>query len=421
MTCRTARRRMAARFDTTGADVQEHIAGCGRCAAEFEEMVNSVARVAPPRRISASADFKDRTMRRLREGESRQPASRTFPFLRVAFAAGLLLTVVLAIPTRGPVSLLAQSVQAMNGIRSVHIQARMRTPAGDTFENIGAAYPFQPVEMWKEFGATPRWRVENPGRVVVMDGAQSTLFMKNGSRAVRGGVGAGFVESLRPLLDPERVLALELASAQRGELRAAAIRQDGPRITLTSSRKAAGTYGNDWGRNSFLGDADQTRIYQFDAATSRLTGLQIVLHDGGKDVVVFEIVQILYNESLPPELFQLTLPADVVWDVPPEQMSANRPIPSTAREAAVAFFEGMAQRDWERVLTVYPATSIPDDLREYCGGLTVISIGEPFRSGIYAGWYVPYEIRFADGSHKKWMLAVRNDNPAHRWVQDGGI
>ena len=51
----------------------------------------------------------------------------------------------------------------------------------------------------------------------------------------------------------------------------------------------------------------------------------------------------------------------------------------------------------------------------------MISIGEPFQSGLYPGWYVPYDIVLADGTHKQFKLAVRNDNPPRRWLQDGGF
>jgi hypothetical protein len=434
MTCRAAHRRMADLFDSGDPghqpELREHLAGCGRCTAEFEETLNAVARIRPLDRVCASPDFTQRTLNKLAVELAAAPAARprirTTPFLRLAFMVSAVLALVLALPylgglgtNRGAVTLLAQSVQAMSEIRSVHILARMRTQRGDNFEFIGAGYDFQPVEMWKEFGAIPRWRVENPGRVVVMDGTQSTLLMKP-NRVVRGGRNAGFVEWLRPLLDPDQVLGAELRAAQKGESRAA-LRQDGGRVTLTASRKAEGEFVNDWGRNSSVSQSDHTRIYQFDAATNRLTGLQVILHDGGKDVVVFEITDIRYNEPVAPELFAVALPDDVIWDVPPEQMPVNRPIPATARDAAVTFLEGMARRDWEQVLMVYGATAIPEDLKMYGGGLRVISIGEPFRSGLYAGWYVPYELLLADGTRKKLNLAVRNDNPAHRWVQDGGF
>ena len=60
-------------------------------------------------------------------------------------------------------------------------------------------------------------------------------------------------------------------------------------------------------------------------------------------------------------------------------------------------------------------------IRQHLGGLTVVSLGEPFRSEFYIGWFVPYEIRLGDGTVKSRNLALRNDNAAHRYVVDGGI
>jgi len=136
---------------------------------------------------------------------------------------------------------------------------------------------------------------------------------------------------------------------------------------------------------------------------------------------VFETTEIRYNEPMTAELFTVALPEGVIWDVPPEQMPMKGSVPATARDAAVAFLEGLSQSDWDRVLTVYPATAIHDSLKRTGGAFQVISIGEPFQSGLYSGWFVPYEIQFTNGYHKKWNLAVRNDNPAHRWVWDGGF
>jgi outer membrane lipoprotein-sorting protein len=418
-------------FDTNDQTLlRDHLAACAPCAAEFEETLNAMARIELAQRVCASPDFTERTMDKLTAELSAahavRPRIRTRPFLRAFATAAVILGIVLILPyfgslgtNRAATALLAQSMEALNGLRSVHILARMRTPPGDNFEAIGAGYSFQPVEMWKEFGAAPRWRVENPGRVVVMDGTRATLFMKP-NRVVHGGRYAGFIEWLKPLLDPEQVLAAELHAAQKGESRAA-VRQEGPRVTLTATRKAQGEFSNDWGRNSSVPESDHTRVYQFDASTNRLIGLQVILHDSGKDTVVFEITDIRYNEPIAPELFTVTVPDDVISDVPPEQMPVNRPLPATAREAAQTFLEGLAQRDWDRVLAVYPAIAIPESLKRCGGTFQVISIGEPFQSGLYGGWFVPYEIRWVDGHFKSWNLAVRNDNPAHRWLQDGGF
>jgi hypothetical protein len=66
-------------------------------------------------------------------------------------------------------------------------------------------------------------------------------------------------------------------------------------------------------------------------------------------------------------------------------------------------------------------SAVDEGLKSYLGGLEIISIGEPFKSGLYAGWLVPYEIKFRDGYIKKMNLAVRNDNPAKRYIVDGGF
>ena len=53
--------------------------------------------------------------------------------------------------------------------------------------------------------------------------------------------------------------------------------------------------------------------------------------------------------------------------------------------------------------------------------LQVIKIGEPFKSGIYPGEFVPYEIKLNNGTIKSHVLALRDDNPGKVWMVDGGI
>ena len=60
-------------------------------------------------------------------------------------------------------------------------------------------------------------------------------------------------------------------------------------------------------------------------------------------------------------------------------------------------------------------------LKDYLGGLEIVSLGKPFTSQAYPGQFVPYEIKLKDGTVKKHNLAVRKDNPAGRWQVDGGI
>ena len=91
------------------------------------------------------------------------------------------------------------------------------------------------------------------------------------------------------------------------------------------------------------------------------------------------------------------------------------------KEVAYAFFQAWADEDWEELLKFWPHSGVSEELKQHMGGLKITSIGEPFKSGLYPGWFVPYEIKFKNGGIKKMNLAVRNDNAAKRYIIDGGF
>ena len=119
---------------------------------------------------------------------------------------------------------------------------------------------------------------------------------------------------------------------------------------------------------------------------------------------------------------------------------------TTPAEVARTFFDGCAKEDWSAVGKFWPST-LEDRDKKYLGGMEVISLGKPFKARVSIAAllelqpslrselkrmgnkkdiqgpqvYVPYEIRLKDGSVKKWQLAIRCDNPEHRWYFDGGM
>lgn len=439
MTCRFALRQLADYLDTPDssalAELRAHLDACGACTAEFTAARAALSAIAPARRVQASFGFKERTMNKLQAELAAAQAPKRSPWLRpvfrLAFSAGLILAIILALPyfagnqshnggQSGAVALLAQSAQAMSALQTVHITARMRTLPADNFDLIGVNYEFVPVEMWKDFSAPPKWRIQKPGRLVVVDGAASLLLIQP-NQAMRGGVRNGFATWLQSLLDADQILQTELAVARQGKSQASLTQGTDPgsqQLVLHATRQAEGDFTNPWLRNRTIYESDHTRSYRFDAATGRLTGLQIVVHDAGRDVVVFEITAIRYNEVLPAELFALTVPENVTWLGTAADLPVTGAIPATPREAALAFFEGAAAGDWQKVASVY---TLDDRLKKYLTGIQVISVGEPFKSGIYPGWFVPYEIVMSDGHNKQHKLAVRNDNPQKRFIIDGGF
>ncbi len=119
-------------------------------------------------------------------------------------------------------------------------------------------------------------------------------------------------------------------------------------------------------------------------------------------------------------MFTIELPDNVIWFEQPKELSQKYQ-QMTPKEVAYAFFQACADEDWDEVLKFKGWSEVPQLIKDHMGGLEIISIGEPFKSGLYPGWFVPYEIKFRDGYVKKMNLAVRNDNRAKRYIVDGGF
>jgi len=353
---------------------------------------------------------------------------------KLAAAAVIIIAIVLAtnfmntsMPTVSAQEVLAQATKAVANLRSVYIKAQIRTIPHDNFELIRLDYDFVPNEMWKEFDGTPqgKWRIEKPGRVVVMDG-QSSLLLIRPNHAAKGTITTGFVGWLKPLFDVDKVLDSEIRRAQEQGSELLLTHQQGldgkDKLLVSVEALAQGDFTNDWLRNKSISASDNLRIYTFDAETKLLETLEVYVHTAGEDVLVLQITDIEYNLDIDPELFSLELPEDVIWYGQPKELADNEKYEQMGpKETTQAFFEACADENWDEFLKFWSASAVDQQIKDYLGGIEIISIGEPFKSGRYAGWFVPYEIRFKNGHTKKMNLAVRNDNPANRYVVDGGI
>jgi outer membrane lipoprotein-sorting protein len=418
-------------------EVAAHLRSCPACRAEAEEharLRNSlIAGGEAFSQKSVAQSVMDRILReqtlQIRKFTMRKRYGRAG--LGLTAAAAIVGAVLIGWPGSQDgrayaAEVFAQAVQALSNLHAVHLKANMRTLPGDNFEMIDLRDDFVPIEMWKRFDTPPQWRIAKPGRVVVMDGESSLLFIEP-NLAAKGGIDTGFVSWLKPLLDVDQVLDSELRRARlEGEDLLLTHEQgdDGaPKLVVTIEAKADGDYANDWLRNKTISDSDHRRVYRFDARTKLLEGLQVFVHAEEEDVLVFEITEIEYDPELDPSLFALDLPEDVIWFEEPAVLPDNeRYAAMSPQEAAYTFFQACAEKDWDEVLKFSPTSTLDDRMKEYLGGLELISLGKPFKSGRYPGWFVPYEIKLKfDGSTKSYKLAVRNDNPAGRYIVDGGI
>jgi RNA polymerase sigma factor (sigma-70 family) len=107
--------------------------------------------------------------------------------------------------------------------------------------------------------------------------------------------------------------------------------------------------------------------------------------------------------------------------------SAN---PKTPDEATRAIFETWGKGDWNGFYDKFGEPGVSrekydqlfnDKIKNYLEGLEVVSLGTPSNSFGPNMWFVPYKIRFRDGSEKEFRLHVAQDPKTKRWIFKGGF
>jgi hypothetical protein len=432
--------------------VKSHLDTCAECRKELEQVTSLQNRLVANGASHGQNDLENAVMDRIvreqafklrKSDENKQHKNFWRLVMRnrlaqLAAAAIIIVAVVVSIsvfnksmptviPTASAAQILSEAAQAVSDLRSVHIKARMRTEPYDNFASIDVNCGLGQVELWKQIdnNGITRWRYEKPGRVMVTEGENwdnSVLYVK-GSLAAKWKGPGGSVRMLKELLDVDKVLDSEirLAREQGSEL---TTKTDGRnKLVVIVDANAQGDLTNDWLKNKYITASKNRRIYRFDDKTKLLEGLEIYIYPSEKQkLLVFEIRKIEYNVDIDPKLFTLKIPKDTIWHLQPEILPDNeRYERMSPKEAATTFFEACSREDWNEVIKFWSVSEVSKDTKQYYGGLQIISIGEPFKSGQFPGWFVPYEIKPKNGKIKKWTLAVRNDNPAKRWMVDGGF
>jgi hypothetical protein len=417
---------------------QAHLQGCEACRTEYVAINRLQERLTAHGRVAAEVSLVEPVMRVLHHKQI-EPERTTlmnllfksrwgFGLGAAATTAAVILIIALAAPKAQAkaADVLARGAKAVAKLTSIHLRGQLRTLPADNFSYIDANSAFYPIELWKQFPPEPKWRIDKPGRVIVMDGLQTVMYIKPAKEAVKlpqptsSAFDTDWLHRIANLSDTINN-ELRLAQTQGWKLDLAEeTAADGRLKSIVTVHAKCGLPEDDYARNKFFHDADTRRVYRFDAQSERLEAVQIYLVRAGGEVQIFDLNQIEYDQPIDPSVWQLDLPADVSWYKEPEKLPDNEKYTAmTAEQAARAFFEACAKEDWNEAGKFMSPVS--KSVKDYLGGLQIVSLGQAFTSKSYGGRFVPYEIKFKSGKVQKHNLAVRNDNPAHRWQVDGGI
>lgn len=444
MNCNDCKNNMHLLFDESAdtsliADLKNHIEACQFCSAEFDEMQNVLTMLQPKTEINAPLSLKQNILNQISNNDITRKQGKAkriqlSPVIkRVLSVAAIATALILIIPVlnknnssgdtaKAASSFFENSIIANDLIKNMIIKFSIRTDPNDNFGVIGKEYNMVEHTIIETFDKPGKWRVEKPGRIVVFDGNNQYLWIPQIKQAVKAPKNAEFINWLKILLDPSSILWKEKEEAKNTSSKITMKESQG-KLFVTITSKAQGNFLNDYLKNKSISESDNRREYVFDNKTKLLKGLKIYLLENKKETLILNVENIDYDVAIDPSAFAITLPGDVEWKEINYTVTNENFNNINSKRAAELIFEELAKKDFNSNKEVWTQFNFISKkiLGSTYGGLQVIKIGEPFKSGTYPGEFVPYEIKLSNGTIKKWKLAIRNDNPNKVWMVDGGL
>ncbi len=419
---------------------QLHLESCPACRAEHAAITRLQDQLVASGRAAAGVSVVGAVMRRVFQQQAKPERisimSRLlknrwgFGLSAAAGAAAVVLIFTLAAPEAQAraTKVLARGAQAVAKLTSIHFRGQLRTLPADNFGYIDAQGSFYPIELWKQFGPELKWRVEKPGRVAVMDGHTTLLYVRTANMAMKlpqPSPSAFDTDWLQRIANLSDTISQELgnAVAKGWKLNCTEERgADGRAKSVVTVEPTAGVPENDYLKNKFFDAADTRRVYRFDAQTELLESVQIYLSSRSGEELIFELNQIDCNQRIDPSVFHLELPANVGWyQEELQRLPDNEKYAAmSAAQAARAYFDALARKDWVEA-EKFRKSPVSERVKQIAGGLEVVSVGTAFTSEAYDpdGRFVPYEIKL-NGQVIKHNLALKKDKNTGRWFVDGG-
>ena len=425
----------------TAADCRQHLENCPACQsvkeATFKLRQQLLKRGQMASQVSLVGPVMRRVLQKQKTTERETIMSKIsrhrwgFGFGAVASAAAVMVVIALLSTPKiqaAAAEVMTKGAQAVARLSSIHLRGQLRTLPAENFSNINPDCQFCAIELWKQFEPQTKWRVEKPGRIAVMDGQSTLLFIKpdEAMKFPQPSSSAFDTQWLHEMANLSKTLGSELAAIKAHGWPVTLTHEPGadgkPKSVITVEARS-GLLTGDYLKNKFFGTADTRRVYLFDDQTELLESARIYLHTASGENLIFELDQIDYNQPIDPGVFQLQLPADVAWAGQMPMLPDNEKYAAmTSEQAARALLEACGREDWTEAAKFFDPLTARE--KQHLSGLQVVSIGTHFNSAlslISGAQFVPYEIKLKNGETRKFNLSLKRDGITHRWFVDGGI
>ena len=394
--------------------------------------------LTPQCEFKASANLKDRILEAAAQSEPQQirsaPKVHKVNFRRwatsCAAAAAVIAAVVIFKPGTTPMyaatDFFHAAIEYFTGHPSFVAAIKVRTEPQENFSYINMCRRFVEHTMAVE-PQTERWALDKSGRKAVNDGQYIWQWIPDNGNGWKNEItNIGAISDFALLLNPTQLLAYEesIAAASKGAVLKKG--EDDNTITLVVTSPPQGKYVDRVGLNSSIIESDTRREYTFDKSTGRLLEMEIYAKAYGITRKIVQMTSIDYNTSVPQYLFDV--PEGIRWTD-----NTREGILKAAEDLQIAEFSGLsadetvkkmfaAMNEWDEDLlkVVLRGVDLAAISKAY-KGCTLVECDSAFKSGTYAGVFVPCKVKLANGKETKLNVAMRNDNPWNIWTLDGGI
>ena len=276
----------------------------------------------------------------------------------------------------------------MPALQTVHITARMRTLPRDNFELIGVELRFRPggdVERFRHAAEMARRKARARGG----DGWRgfAPAHRRESARCV---VAHGTVSWNGSCLcwTPIRCCRANSRAARQGKSQATLAGRGAwlaAKLRLHVARQAEGDFTNDWVKNKSILESDHTlrvplRRRHQPAHRIADAGASVA----GRTSRFSRSPVFVTTNRCRPICSPWRCPRMSAGWVPRKIFRSSGVIPATPREAALAFLEGAANRDWQRVASVYQVDERLQEIhRRHSGAIRrrSLPIGHVSRAG----------------------------------------
>ena len=372
----------------------------------------------PRRDIKASGALRTKVHRAF--GTASRKAGRRNRFLGgISLSAAAALLLLALLPTgMSAKDVLAEAIEALTVSEYIEIVAEIRTRPMENFSYIGLDDNFVEHHIYIVCSdSLLEWRIDKGGRLAASDGKEIFTWLpalKLGWRLDNADSGR-ILGYMSELLSPRSILESELSACTGSDAADYRVSRTGRDILLTVHAAPGGQFDNPYLLNTSIAESENIRRYVIDAESRKLKSASVSIIDGTHETVVLKITSINFN--LCPKSIS-HLPDDIHFVVTESSLEGIAGL--SAEEAASVILNSFAEWDYSVLDKIWPREVSDIVYRDRFLGSKLISIGRAFTSGIGNTAFVPYTLRFKDGTMQRHNIALQR-NESGAWIVSGGL